>query len=196
MEREKKKISYFLEKTQNFKPHQNIQKLLEIRKEPGTAIDLGCGAGRDTVFLLQHGWKVIAIDQEDTKEIIEKRLNRMEKKRFLFEKQQFEKISLPNVEAVIANYSLPFCDKRCFLEVWEKIEKAIKKEGYFAGNFFGVNDSWRKVKQNMTFLTKEEVEQLFSDFSIMQWKEREEDGVTAIGEQKHWHIYEVIAKKR
>ena len=31
---------------------------------PGLAVDLGCGAGRDTAELLRRGWRVVAIDRE------------------------------------------------------------------------------------------------------------------------------------
>jgi ubiquinone/menaquinone biosynthesis C-methylase UbiE len=30
--------------------------------EPGRALDVGCGTGRDAVFLTKHGWRVTAID--------------------------------------------------------------------------------------------------------------------------------------
>ena len=32
-------------------------------EEPGVAIDLGCGEGRDTVEILRQNWAVLAIDQ-------------------------------------------------------------------------------------------------------------------------------------
>ncbi|WP_157753521.1 methyltransferase domain-containing protein [Thiomicrorhabdus chilensis] len=36
----------------------------DSKSHAGTAIDLGCGGGRDAVFLAKQGWKVTAIDQE------------------------------------------------------------------------------------------------------------------------------------
>ncbi len=48
----------------------------------------------------------------------------------------------------------------------------------------------------MTFLTEEEIIKLFeNDFQIVCFKGFEKDGKTGIGTVKHWHIYNVIAKK-
>lgn len=65
------------------------------------------------------------------------------------------------------------------------------------GNFFGLNDSWTKIKEQMVFLSKEQVLDLFKgSFEIIQFNEIEKDGKTGLGKIKHWHIYNIIAKKK
>ena len=62
--------------------------------------------------------------------------------------------------------------------------------------FFGIKDSWVETKPKVVFLLKEEVLALFKNFDIIHLKEIEEDRKTALGVEKHWHIYVVIAKKK
>ena len=45
-------------------PHETLLEALESFAEPGLAVDLGCGEGRDTAELLRRGWHVVAIDAE------------------------------------------------------------------------------------------------------------------------------------
>ena len=97
---------------------------------------------------------------------------------------------------VVANFTLPFCNKNNFKELWNKINDSILKDGYFVGNFFGNNDEWKSIKEEMTFLTREQVIELFKDFEIIEFKEVEKDGTTGLGKMKHWHIFNVIAKKK
>ena len=40
-----------------------------------------------------------------------------------------------------------------------------------------------------------QVIELFKDFEIIEFKEVEKDGTTGLGKMKHWHIFDVIAKK-
>ena len=61
----------------------------------------------------------------------------------------------------------------------------------------GLNDSWVDMKENVVFLSKEQVLELFENsFEIIKFEEIEKDEKTALGKLKHWHIYEIIAKKR
>ena len=47
----------------------------------------------------------------------------------------------------------------------------------------------------MTFLTKVLAMELFENFEIIRFKEIEKDDLTGLGKMKHWHIFDVIAKK-
>jgi len=47
----------------------------------------------------------------------------------------------------------------------------------------------------MIFLTKNQVMELFEDFEIIRFKEIEKDDFTGLGKMKHWHIFNIIAKK-
>ena len=48
----------------------------------------------------------------------------------------------------------------------------------------------------MVFLSKEQVLSLFGDFEIIQFEENERDGKTGLGKIKHWHTFDIIAKKK
>ena len=60
-----------------------------------------------------------------------------------------------------------------------------------------MRDSWVNIKEQMVFLSKEQVLELFKEsFEIIEFNEVEKDGKTGLGKMKHWHIYNVIAKKK
>ena len=191
-----KKIEKYYDNTECAMPNYIIKKFIELNIKPGKSIELGCGAGRDTVYLIKNGWEVLAIDREDVESRIAAKLEDEELKQFKFLKQKFEDIKLENNNLVVANFSLSFCNKNYFKELWNKIDDSILKDGYFVGNFFGKNDEWKITKEEMTFLTKEQVMELFSNFEIIEFKEVEKDGITGLGQMKHWHVFNVIAKKK
>jgi SAM-dependent methyltransferase len=190
-----KKIEKYYDNTKNLTANYNIKEFIKLNTKVGKAIELGCGAGRDTIYLIKNGWNVLAVDREDVKEIIIKNLNENELKKFKFSKQNFEDIKLEKCDLLVANFSLPFCSKNNFEELWNKITNSISNDGYFVGNFFGINDDWNKTKKEITFFTKNEVLDLFKNFEILIFKEIEKDGTTGLGKTKHWHIFNIIAKK-
>lgn len=190
-----RKIEKYYENTADEKPNYIVKEFIELNTKSGNAVELGCGAGRDTVCLIKNGWNVLAIDREDVESRIVTKLFKEQLKQFKFLKQEFEKIELEKNDLVVANFSLPFCNKNNFKELWNKINDSILKGGYFVGNFFGNNDEWKSTKEEMTFLTKEQVIELFENFKIIELKEVEKNDFTGLGKMKHWHIFNVIAKK-
>lgn len=190
-----KNIEKYYKNTTDAKPNYIIKKFIELKIKPGNAIELGCGAGRDTVCLIKNGWNVTGIDKENVKSRIAAKLETEELKQFKFLKQKFEEIELEKNNLVVANFSLPFCNKNDFKKLWNKIDDSILKDGYFVGNFFGDNDEWKNTKEEMTFLTKKQVIELFENFEIIEFNEVEKDDFTGLGKMKHWHIFNVIAKK-
>lgn len=123
--------------TENKPANKNIIKFItEIETIPSNAIELGCGAGRDTVYLIQNGWNVLAIDKEDVKERISNRLTEEELKKFRFSKQNFEEVKLEETNLIVSNFSLSFCDKEKFKELWNKIQKSIISNRIFCRKFF------------------------------------------------------------
>ena len=191
-----RRIEKYYENTKNALPHKNLKEFIKLEKKVGKAIDLGCGAGRDTVLLIKNNWNVLAIDRENTKEIIYNKLNEKEKNRFRFICQSFEEIELEKNDLIVAHYSIPFCSKENFNDFWIKIVESINKNGYFVGNFFGVNDSWYNEKENVLFLSKEQVLKLFESFQLLKFQEVEKNERTGLGQIKHWHTFEIIAKKK
>ena len=162
----------------------------------GLAVDLGCGDGRDTAELLRRNWSVLAIDGE--KEAITRLRRRRELNRTYLETrvQKFEDLTLPpEVDLINASFSLPFCPPEHFADLWDVIETSLKPGGWFCGQLFGDRDSWA-ADGNMTHHSRTGVEQLLARFQVRQLKEAEHDGQTALGEEKHWHFYHIVARKQ
>lgn len=128
----------YYKNTENALPNIIIRKFIEMKIKPSNAIDLGCGAGRDTIYLIKNGWNVLSIDKEDTGKFISSKLNEEEIKRFRFVRQDFENIELEKNNLLVANFSNPFCKKDCFNELLNKITNSILKERILCGKFFWI----------------------------------------------------------
>ena len=133
-------IQKYYDNTEAEKPRENVKYFIErIKCKPEKAIELGCGAGNDTVYLIKNGWNVLAIDREDVSKRIEKRLNNEELKKFRFQQQNFETIQLEESNLLVANYCIPFCNKINFKKFWQKIIDSILPNRILCRKLF-----WRK----------------------------------------------------
>ena len=48
-------IKKYYENTENALPNPTVRAIIEMNIKPENAIDLGCGAGRDTLYLIKNG---------------------------------------------------------------------------------------------------------------------------------------------
>ncbi|MCB9810978.1 MAG: methyltransferase domain-containing protein [Candidatus Nomurabacteria bacterium] len=150
------------------------------------ALDLGCGAGNDTIFLRENGFTVTSVDSS------------LEVKKYIpdviistFEDFSF---STDKYDIVNAQYSLPFNSPDSFHKVFDKITKSLRLGGIFVGQFFGDSDEWSKNK-DMSFYTKDKVLEFFNQYHIHVFREKKENGRLASGEAKFWHVFSIIAEK-
>lgn len=154
-----------------------------------SAIDLGCGSGNETVYMIKHGIKVLAIDRQLNEDFILNRLS--DKKLVSFSKCDFENLVLPKTELLTAFFSIPFCSLDKFDELWNKIYNSLEDNGYFVGQLFGDRDAWGSIDSINTF-SLEKVKNYLKRYKIIKLLEveyvRKSDG-------KKWHFYNIIVKK-
>lgn len=174
-------------------PRETLLDAVARFDEPGMAVDLGCGTGRDTAELLRRGWHVHAIDGEaQAIDLVRERVGEhpwLELQVATFEHARWRECDLVN-----ASWALPFCTPSVFAGVWKRIERSLRGGGRFCGQLFGDRDGWAP-DEGITFLRREEAEALFEGFDLERFEEVEEDSQTALGEPKHWHVFHVVARK-
>jgi SAM-dependent methyltransferase len=158
---------------------------------PGrTAIDIGCGAGNDTIFLLNKGFKVIAIDVEpQVKDLITNRINDEHNLKIIID--DFSKIQLHPADLMFGNYSLFFAGRN-FDRLMKNILENLNQNGFFVGNFLGKEDAWKECEARVD---KDELFGYFSDFKIMYFSEEKYYKDSSSEKNKFWHVYTIIAQK-
>lgn len=164
-------------------------------KQSRLAVDLGCGEGRDTIELLRRGWQVLGIDAQE--EAIARLLSRrdLNSERLETRVSRFEDLTLPeSVDLINASFSLPFCPPEYFPNLWQKIVNSLRSGGRFSGQLFGDRDTWA-VYTSMNHHTLDQVKGLLQPFELEIFEEEDHPGKTALGEQKHWHIFQIVARK-
>ena len=178
------------------------------------ALDIGAGNLIESKALLEAGFDLVtATDSssysEEASGALERDYNDFANdiNRFSFYKLRNEeladKISPNSVDLVVSYYALPFTRPHEFARLWQSLESALKPGGVMSVTLFGDNDGWatetnaggEKRYQGMTFHSREQVEVLLGKMEDVDITEREYDSVNTNGDAKHWHVYDVQARK-
>jgi SAM-dependent methyltransferase len=158
------------------------------------AIDLGCGEGTDALELLARGWLVLAVDAEPAGlALLRARIPPAAAGRIRVLCASFADADLPSAHLIHAGFSLPFCPPGEFPDLWARIRRALAPGGVFAGQLFGIRDTWAD-DPDMTFCDRDQVEALLDGLDIFRLEETEQDGHAFSG-PKHWHTFDIIARQ-
>lgn len=188
-------IKEFYKKTINQNPSASIRRFFlnnyNENFQGNTAIDLGCGAGNDTEFLISKGFEVTAIDNnEQVKSILESRNLNSEKLKIIL--GDFSKIELPKADLVNANFSMHYVKENFDEFIVNLLQNVINPKGVFIGNFLGKEDEW---KETFTTVEKEKLLDYFNGYNILYFSEEKYYQDTARKKNKYWHVYTIIAQK-
>jgi tellurite methyltransferase len=169
----------------------------------GYALDIGCGDGRNTLFLAENGFQVIAIDNSKVaidklqKISVERKLNIQtiiaDLSRFDFENGKYS--------LIIANTIIDHLDKDDGDELIIKLKKALKKGGIIFASVFTENDPGNRklVASSETsqyvkrYFHSGELRNKFSDLTLLRYHE-EEFLDTNHGPQHYHFMARIIAK--
>ena len=173
-------------------PRALLLEVLDPFERPGEAVDLRCGAGIDTLAMLERGWRVFATDAED--EAVRRTRGRVPSElepRLQTLVMPMEDVELPEVDLVWASFSLFFCDPARFADVWSRIGRALVGGGRFAGQLLGDRDTWAP-EEDISAFSEAEARALFEGWTLERFEEEENDGSSCDG-PKHWHVFHVVA---
>lgn len=183
----------FYQLTKDKPPSTGLLKAVALAERPGAALDLGCGAGRDTRYLLAQGFQVTAVDQDPA---VLATLAQLSTEHLSIVQSAFAQFAFAHYDLINAHFALPFMDKDTFSTVFTRLKDALKPHGIFVGQFFGIHDSWNtNPNAGITFFTRTQALDELKGLDIIAFDEVDIDGHTVEGKAKHWHIYHITARK-
>jgi trans-aconitate methyltransferase len=163
-----------------------------------TAVDLGCGLGRETDALLSAGWRVHAVDMgQDTRENVLSSTREGHREHLSIQVAPFAELTgLPPADLVYSGYSLPYVRPEDFDRLWTLIRASLRPGAWCAMNLFGDRDSYADTYTGeYTFLTETAARDLFDGMELVKFEVEDRDGKAFCG-PKHWHLINVIARLR
>ncbi|MFE0464016.1 class I SAM-dependent methyltransferase [Kitasatospora sp. NPDC058965] len=160
-----------------------------------TAIDLGCGLGRETDALLRAGFRTHAVDMHpDTEQTVRAHTRPADHPRLTVQAVPFGLVrGLPHAHLIYAGYSLPYAAPAELARLWALVRRTLRPGGVLAVNLFGEHDSYHG-QQPGSYLTRAQVEQMLDGLEVLRLDEEDADG-DSFGGPKHWHLFDVIARR-
>lgn len=159
-----KHAAQYYDNTVELNMEEILERFIELLPEDAEVLDLGCGSGRDSLYMLENGFDVTAIDgSEELCELASIHIGQD----VLF--MNFEEIEFVDVfDGVWACASLVHIEKNKIKQILDKIFRSLHEEGilYFSvleGEFEGV----RNGRYFSDYRTKE-LRELLEDYERIE----------------------------
>ncbi|WP_138733805.1 class I SAM-dependent methyltransferase [Modestobacter excelsi] len=158
------------------------------------ALDLGSGAGVESALLLDHGWRVLAVDGDPAAaDLLRERLPPEQAERLTTRTTAFADLdALPAVDLVHAAWSLPYAGVH-LERLWELLLSALVPGGWLACHLFGTRATADAA--DVARLSAADVDRFVDRLDVVHREEQEVDG-TASGRPVHWHVHSVVGRRR
>ncbi|MCX6793103.1 MAG: class I SAM-dependent methyltransferase [Candidatus Falkowbacteria bacterium] len=134
-------------------------------------LDLGCGQGKDLLFLAQNGFSILGIDKSD--EALDHVKNKIEELKFF--KARVEKINIRDYvieqdefDVIICQNVLNFFNKDEAINLIKDIKTKLKVGGYILLQVFTTDDpSFKNEKKFACYFEPKELSRMFNGFDII-----------------------------
>lgn len=134
---------------------EEITKLLKYIKS-GKVLDLGCGKGENSIFLLKKGFDVVGVDCK---------VKNVDNIKFFNE--DITHFDFKDYDVILCNYVLNFLDRKDILKMIGKIKKHTEKNGINVISVFTIDNP----NKNFKYLFKEkELKEFYKDWKILEYK--------------------------
>ncbi|MBU0982128.1 class I SAM-dependent methyltransferase [Patescibacteria group bacterium] len=169
-------------------PHKYMGKIVEVLKKKGAKniLDLGCGSGRHTIFLVKKGFSVFGLDNSSTgldmtrEWLFEEKLSAE-----LRQQEMTEKFPWNNnfFDAVISVQVIHHADIATIKKIISEIERVLKKDGFLFVTVPKLKNQakkYKKIEPNTYtpldgpekglphhYFTETELENFFLNFKIL-----------------------------
>ena len=179
------------------KVHPLMLKAFEIAENENislkNAIDIGCGPGNETNFLVEQNIQTLALDYNDEclNKIKDSFPNLIKNKLFSFQGIRIENFVWKSADLMISLKVLPFLTKEIYEITLEKIKINLNSGGLFVASVFGKNDDW----QHLSLTSSESIKKIFKNFEELYFCEKEGSLKVVSGEVKKTHLIDFIYRK-
>lgn len=163
------------------------------------AVDIACGTGRDTLYLLDKGYQVYAFDKDiGSLERLSTHPLACSNPSLDLQLSVFEEYSFPKANMINASACLFFCEPNEFSILWHNIDTALDVNGIFCGHFLGTNSVNVNTHTDKPILThsQEDIETLLKEYYIISWKVKKEYSAQLTGKKQRWLVNTLIAMKK